>query len=550
MGFNVADLFEHAADAVPERTAVHCGDRRVTYRELDERANRLAHHLAAHGVGNGDHVGVYSRNSIEAIEAMYAAFKLRAIPVSVNYRYVADEVRYIADNADLVALIHERRYSDIVADVVPQLDKLEHVIVVQDGSELDYSRYAGVEYEAALAAQSSVRDFDERSSEDLYILYTGGTTGYPKGVVWRHEDVWRALGGGIQHVTGEYITDEYYFANQAKATDFVMTWLPAAPLIHAAQWIAFMALNSGGTVVLLPQFDPAAIWLAVERHRVHFLQIAGDAMARPLIDAYQAGDYDTSSLVTLSSGAALFSQSLKLEYVDTFPNLIITDNIGSSEGGLTGIGLLGKGFDHSDGPRVNVSKQAVLIDDDGELVAPEPGAVGKLARGGPVPLGYYKDPEKSKTIFVEIDGERYVVPGDYARYEEDGTVTLLGRGSECINTGGEKVFPEEVEGALKSHPDIFDTVVIGIPDDRFGWSVAAVVQPRADATVDIAVLSNHVRTKVAGYKVPRTFWIVDKIQRHSSGKADYPWAKKYAAANPEKGLKPSTAPSTSSGATG
>lgn len=203
MAFNVADLFEHAVDAVPERIAVHCGDRRVTYRELDERANRLAHHLAAHGVGRGDHVGVYSRNSIEAIEAMYAAFKLRAIPVSVNYRYVADEVRYIADNADLVALIHERRYSDIVADVVPQLEKLEQVIVIQDGSDLDYSRYAGVEYEAALAAQSSVRDFDERSSEDIYILYTGGTTGYPKGVVWRHEDAWRALGGGIQHVTGE-----------------------------------------------------------------------------------------------------------------------------------------------------------------------------------------------------------------------------------------------------------------------------------------------------------------------------------------------------------
>ncbi|MFD7845915.1 acyl-CoA synthetase [Nocardia sp. NPDC059764] len=550
MAFNVADLFEHAVDAVPERTAIHCGDRQVTYRELDERANRLAHHLATRGVGQGDHVGVYSRNSIEAIEAMYAAFKLRAIPVSVNYRYVADEVRYIAGNADLVALIHERRYSDIVADVAPHIETLEHVIVIQDGSDLDYTRYAGFEYEATLAAQSSMRDFDERSSEDSYILYTGGTTGYPKGVVWRHEDIWRALGGGIQHATGEYITDEYHYANQAKATDFVMVWLPATPMIHAAQWTAFMALNSGGTVVLVPQFDPAAIWLAVERHGVHLLQIAGDAMARPLLDTYLAGDHDASSLITLSSGAALFSQSLKLRYLDTFPNLIITDNIGSSESGLTGIGQVTKGSDHSDGPRVNFSKQAVLIDDDGNLVEPEPGAVGRLARGGPVPLGYYKDPEKSRAMFVEIDGQRYVVPGDYVRYEQDGTVTMLGRGSECINTGGEKVFPEEVEGALKSHPDVFDTVVIGIPDDRFGWSVAAVVQPREGATVDVAELGDHVRTKIAGYKVPRTFWILDQIERQPSGKANYPWAKKYAAANPEKARKRSAAPSGLPGAAG
>ncbi|WP_431956749.1 acyl-CoA synthetase [Nocardia lijiangensis] len=537
MAFNVADLFEHAVDAVPDRTAIICGDRRVTYRELDERANRLAHHLAARGVGKDDHVGLYSRNSIEAVEVMYAAFKLRAIPVAVNYRYVAEEVRYIADNADLVALIHERRYSDIVAEIAPRLAKLNEVIVVEDGSDSDYVRFAGVEYEAALAPRSPARDFDVRSADDLYILYTGGTTGYPKGVVWRHEDAWRAQGGGIQHVTGEYITDEYHFANQAGATDYVMTWLPIAPLIHgAAQWMAFMALNSGGTVVLMPQFDPNDVWRAVEEHGVHLLQIAGDAMARPLMDAYREGDYDISSLVTMNSGAALFSQSVKSQYLDAFPHLIITDTVGSSESGLTGIGQLSVDSDHSAGPRVNVSKQAVLIDDDGELVEPVPGAVGKLARSGPVPLGYYKDPAKSETIFAEIDGVRYVVPGDYARYEADGTITLLGRGSECVNTGGEKVFPEEVEGALKSHPDVFDTLVIGVPDDLFGWSVAAVVQPRASVTVDLAALSDHLRTKIAGYKLPRAFWMVDEIERQPSGKADYQWAKRYAAANPEKAL--------------
>ncbi|MEV6216534.1 acyl-CoA synthetase [Nocardia sp. NPDC051833] len=537
MAFNLADLFEHAVDAVPDRTAIICGERRVTYRELDDRANRLAHHLAARGVGKDDHVGVYSRNSIEAVEAMYAAFKLRAVPVNVNYRYVADEVRYLADNADLVALIHERGYADIVAEVAPRLAKLAHAIVVEDGSDADYTRYGGVEYEAALAAHSPARDFGERGAEDRYVLYTGGTTGYPKGVMWRHEDVWRAQGGGIAHLTGEYITDEYQFANQAAATDYVMTWLPVAPLIHgAAQWTAFIALNSGGTLVLAPRFDPDDIWRAVERHRVHMLQIAGDAMARPLLEAYLAGDYDVSSLLTMNSSAALFSQSLKARYVEAFPTLIITDTVGASESGLTGIGQLSVDTDHSAGPRVRFSKQAVLIDDDGAPVAPVPGAVGRMARSGPVPLGYYKDPGKSATIFVEIDGVRHVVPGDYARYEADGMVTLLGRGSECVNTGGEKVFPEEVEGALKSAPEIVDALVIGVPDERFGAAVAALVQPRAGATVDVAALGAHVRTKIAGYKVPRTFWIVDEIRRQPSGKADYPWAKRYAAANPETAL--------------
>jgi acyl-CoA synthetase (AMP-forming)/AMP-acid ligase II len=227
----------------------------------------------------------------------------------------------------------------------------------------------------------------------------------------------------------------------------------------------------------------------------------------------------------------LFSQSLKQAYVQTFPNLFLTDAIGSSESGFTGLGVVSKDADHSQGPKVNFSKQAALIDDDGKLVEPVAGAVGRMARTGHVPLGYYKDPEKTKTIFVEIDGARYVVPGDYARYEADGTVTLLGRGSQCVNTGGEKVFPEEVEGALKSHPDVFDALVVGVPDERTGERVTALVQPREGATLDIAGLDAHLRTKIAGYKVPRSYWSVDAIHRQPSGKPDYPWAKAYAKQN-------------------
>lgn len=528
MALNIADLLEHAVDAVPDRIAVICGDNQVTFAELDERANRLAHHLAANGVGEGDHIGVYSRNSIETIEAMFAAYKLRAIAISVNYRYVAEELRYLFDNADLVALVHERGNSGLVAEVLPDAPKLKHVVVVEDGTAADFSKYGGVPYEEALAAQPPERDFGERSADDIYILYTGGTTGYPKGVMWRHEDIWRTLGGGIDFITGEYVPDEYTMANNAKNGPGLVR-LTISPLIHgAAQWAAFGNLFTGGAIVLMTQFDPDEVWRTIERHKAQIVLVVGDAMARPLLDTYRAGDYDASSLVALSSHAALFSQPVKQAWLETFPNLVLTDAIGSSESGFTGIGMVTKDSDHSQGPRVNYSKQAVLVDDDGNLVERKPGAVGRMARGGHVPLGYYKDPEKTKTIFTEIDGKRYVIPGDYARYEEDGSVTLLGRGSQCINTGGEKVYPEEVEGALKSHPDVFDALVVGVPDERYGQRVTAVVQLREGAELDTAALDRQARSKVSGYKVPRSYWVVPEVRRQPSGKPDYPWAKAYA----------------------
>ncbi len=528
VAYNIADLLEHAVDAVPDRPAVICGQRHVTYAQLEDRANRLAHHLAAQGVGPGSHIGVYSRNSVETIEAMFAAYKLRAIAVNVNYRYVEAELEYLFDNADLVALVHERKYADKVAAVLPKTPKLKHVLVVEDGSDADFSGYGGAEYEPALAAQSPDRDFGERSPDDIYIVYTGGTTGYPKGVMWRHEDVWRALGGGIDFVTGEYVPDEWTMAEQGKQG--AMVRLPAAPLIHgAAQWAAFGAMFGGGTVVFVPQFDPHEIWREIEKHKVHVLTIVGDAMARPLLDAYREGGYDASSLVAVSSHAALFSQPVKQEYLSAFPNLVLTDAIGSSESGFTGIGMVAKDADHSAGPRVNFGKDAILIDDDNRLVPRTPGATGRIARRGHVPLGYYKDPAKSETIFVEVEGNRYVVPGDWARYEEDGTVTLLGRGSQCVNTGGEKVFPEEVESALKSHPDVFDAIVVGVPDERLGQRVGAILQARPGVTPDLGAIEAHVRTQVAGYKVPRSVWLVDRIGRLPTGKPDYPWAARHAA---------------------
>lgn len=519
MALNVADLVEHAADTVPDRTALVCGERRVTYAELEARANKLAHHLAKHGVTAGAHVGLYARNSIELVEAMLAVFKLRAVAINVNYRYTKNELQYLFGESDLVALVHERRYAPLVAEVDAPL--LRHKVVIDDESEEDY---AGVEYETALSAESAERDFGPRSGDDLYILFTGGTTGMPKGVMWRHEDVWRTLGGGIDFVTGERIQDEWQQARAGKDYGLIRLCLP--PLIHgAAQWAVLGALFSGSTVVLMQKFDPAEIWQAIQREKVQVAVITGDAMGRPLIEEFQRGEYDGSSLFIINSSAALFSYTVKKQYHELLPNVTLLESIGSSETGSTGIGAVPKEIEKTDGTKVKLNEDTLVIDDDGRPMRPEPGVVGRLARGGHIPIGYYKDPEKTARMFVEIDGKRYTVPGDYARFEADGDITLLGRGNTCVNTGGEKVFPEEVEAALKSHPDVFDALVIGVPDELLGERIGALVQPREGATPTLSELDAHVRETLAGYKVPRLLWLVDEIGRTPSGKPDYQWAR-------------------------
>jgi 3-oxocholest-4-en-26-oate---CoA ligase len=527
---NIADLFEHAADTFPDRLAVVCGDHEVTYRALEERANRLAHHLAAHGVGPGTHVGFYARNSVEVIETLIATYKLRAVAINVNYRYVADEVQYLVTNAAVRALVHDRRYAPVVAAVAPKAPELNTFVVIEDGSGTAVDH--GTEYEAALAAASPERDFPPRSPDDIYMLYTGGTTGYPKGVMWRHADVWRVLGGGIDFMSGIPVEDEWSQSKRGLEMG-PMVRLCLAPLIHGnAQWAGLAALFTGDTVVLTARFDPVEIWQTVQRRRVNVIVLIGDAMARPLIEAYTAGDYDASSLFAISSSAALFSPSVKKQFVAALPNVMITDAIGSSETGFTGIGLVTDGDESAGGPRVTPVGQTIVLDEH-DRPAP-PGVIGRLARAGHLPLGYYQDPEKTAAMFTTVDGVRYALPGDLARTETDGTVTLLGRGNTCVNTGGEKVFPEEVEGALKSHPAVFDALVIGVPDDLLGQRVGALIQPRAGHEIDLADVEAHLRTRIAGYKVPRVVWVVEQIRRTPSGKADYRWAHRHARDNPRQ----------------
>jgi len=535
--FNLADLFEQIVDRVPDREYLLANGVRRTYAEMDERANRLAHHLAAHGVGEGDHVGIYAHNSVEWVETLWAVFKIRAIWININYRYVEHELSYLFGNADLKALVYEAGFGPRVAACRDDLPLLEHAVVIDDGSGEDPGLPDAVAYEAAMADGSPERDFGPRSADDRYILYTGGTTGMPKGVIWRHEDVFMALGGGIDPVTKERATRPEDMLD--RVGDFQITFFPIAPLMHGAtQWGVMGQAFTGNRVVLVPNFDPVQCWDLIQAEGINSMMITGDAMGRPLVETLKEHPdrWDTSSLFSLSSSAAVFSPSVKDEFFEFFPDLILTDAIGASESGNNGMVVVGKGNTAmKGGPTVTAMPDSVVIDEHFEIVQPGSGVIGKVARKGNIPLGYYKDEKKTAETFLTApDGTRYAVPGDFATVEEDGSITLLGRGSVSINSGGEKIFPEEVEAAVKSHPAVYDATVVGVKDERWGQRVAAVVQLRDDATLEsITALQDHCRQEIAGYKVPRQVHLVDTVVRAPSGKPDYRWAADQASGTPD-----------------
>jgi acyl-CoA synthetase (AMP-forming)/AMP-acid ligase II len=532
VALNLADLFEHAVDAVPEKPAVQVGDDIITFGELESSANQLAHHLLSRGVAAGDHVGLYAKNSIEHVIALIAILKIRAVAINVNYRYVAGELEYLFDNADLVALVHDRVYAPLVAEVAPKFPAIKTFVAVPNPAEpddqSDLSSFGGVTLAEAMAGQSDERDFGERSPDDIHIIYTGGTTGFPKGVMWRHEDFWRVLGGGIDFMTGEPLGE---YDQSKKALEDALVTLPLSPLMHGgAQASLLMHLFAGQVTILEPKFDPVRTWELVDKHKVQMMFMTGDAMAVPLIDAYEAGGYDGQSLFAIASSAAIFSKSVKERWMKAFPNAIFTDSIGSTETGFQGTGMQEASALSTDGPVISIPPTTAIVADDGTLLDPvkDVGQVGRTARSGNVPVGYYKDPEKSAKTFVEIDGVRYSIPGDYARIEEGNRLTLLGRGSNCVNTGGEKVYPEEVEQAIKAHPAVYDALVVGLPDDKYGQCVAAVVQLRDGQELDLDGLREFLRTSLSGYKLPRTLTIVPEVPRNATGKAQYPAAKEMA----------------------
>lgn len=531
--YNLADLFEIVADAVPERTAVVCGARRLTFAQLDERATRLAHALAQSGVKQDDRVALYLYNSTEYLEGALAAFKLRATPVNINFRYVEEELRYLFNDAGITALISHRSFAPRVAAVAGEVPTLRAWFVAEDDPAAGAAPRDGAwtPYEEVLASASPERDFGERSGQDLYVIYTGGTTGMPKGVMWRHEDVFFAgLQGG--NPGGPDITEPEQIGRDAVLRTAPPTTLPVAPLMHGnGHWAAMIGLHGGGKVVLATsrRLDAGEIWRLVEQERVNVMSIVGDAMARPLAEALHApgASYDTSSLMVISSGGAIFSETVKEQLRAKLGGTLLIDAFGVSEAGHQGMNL----GQHAGGrPRFSVDPHTAVLDDDLRRIAPGSGIVGRLARSGRLPLGYWNDAEKTaRTFMTDAEGTRWVIPGDMATVEEDGSVTLLGRGTFCINSGGEKIYPEEVEAALKAHADVFDAVVVGVPDERWGERVVAVVQPREGRSVAIETIDAHCRTRISGYKVPRALHVVGEIQRQPSGKPDYKWARDVAA---------------------
>ena len=532
-GWNLGDVFEAVADALPDRFALVQGARRVTWRGFDDRAARLAGALRGLGLREGSKVALYLYNCNEYEEVSFATFKLRGVHVNVNYRYLQDELAYLVDNADAEVVIFHGALGEHVAAVRHRCPTLRAIVQVDDGAHLVEG---ALRYEDLVGAAEPMERIP-RSGDDQWFLYTGGTTGMPKGVMWRHEDLFGALAAAVYPVLGEAVPDDPAAAGATAAhfaeANRAPVHLPASPLMHGTGGMTSMqAMFSGGTIVTLEErhFDPDELWRTVERERVTQMAIVGDAFCKPMVRALDEAErrgepYDLSSLFLVISSGVMWSAPVK-EALMAHQPVICLDSLGSSEGVGFANNLTAPGQE-AETARFTIGPLTKVLTDEGRVVAPGSGELGMLALGGHIPVGYYKDPAKSAATFRELDGVRYSVPGDWATVEADGSITLLGRGSVSINSGGEKIYPEEVEEAVKALPGVRDCLVVGVPDDRFGEAVTAVVAADDDASVDAAAIkegSDH----LAHFKRPRHVVIVDDIRRGPNGKADYAWAKETA----------------------
>ncbi|MFJ1969880.1 acyl-CoA synthetase [Streptomyces sp. NPDC087903] len=534
MEYNIADLFESVVDVVPDREALVYLDRpgtgaehRLTYAELDAAANRVGHHLIDSGIRPGEHLGLHLYNGVEYLQTVLGCLKARIVPVNVNYRYVEEELVYLYRDADLVALVFDAEFTDRVAAALPRVEKLRHLVRVgtppPGAAEVPATAFTDAE-----VTGSPERGFPRRSGDDQFIIYTGGTTGMPKGVMWRQEDLFfSGLGGGAP--TGEPVGKPQEIAERVAAGSAGITFFPTPPLMHGTSTLtAFIGFNFGQRVVLHRKFAAEEVLRTIEKEKVTSISLVGDAMLRPLIDALDGPmkGTDCSSVFSVSSSGAIMSDTVRRQFRAHLPNAMLLNNFGSSESGFNGTATEDSGPER--GFRIRVNSRTQVVDPaTREPVAV--GEVGRVAQCGHVPLGYYNDPAKTAETFFEKDGERWVLLGDMATVDEEGVVTVLGRGSQCINTGGEKVYPEEVEQALKSHPDVYDALVAGVPDVKWGNHVAAVVQLREGAPrPSLEDLQSYCRTHLAGYKIPRQMVITQTIRRSPSGKADYRWAREVA----------------------
>ncbi|MCV7384314.1 acyl-CoA synthetase [Mycolicibacter longobardus] len=549
MEFNLAQVFSAVATAHPERDCVVFGDRRFSYKQIEDRSRRLARALHEWGLGarrerselapdesGQSHLALYLANGNEYLEGMLGAYNARVAPFNVNYRYVADELVYLLTNASAEAVMYHARFAPTLAEALQQAgDRLPDMPLIHVDDDSGNAPLPGaVRYEELLAATSADPLDVVLSPDDLYVLYTGGTTGMPKGVLWRQHDIFINAMGGREFGTGAVPT------SLAEIVERTRTGGPGsmtvAPLMHgAAQWAAFITLLGGRPFVMsatTDRFDPVATWELAARERVISLSIVGDAFARPLADALEnaaAGQYDLSGLFVLASGGAPLTAPLKQRILELLPQLTILDAGGSSETGAQ----MGQttSRDQASTGRFTPNPGAVVVSEDmTRILKPGDDEIGWLAQQGYVPLGYLGDPEKSARTFPVIEGIRHSVPGDRARWDADGDIELLGRDSVTINSGGEKIFAEEVEAAVAHHPAVYDVVVVGRPSERWGNEVVAVVQltQGADAAADDII--DEAARYIARYKLPKDVVFCAQVQRSPSGKADYRWAKEQAVA--------------------
>jgi fatty-acyl-CoA synthase len=536
--FNIGTVHETVAAVVPDRECIVWRDRRLTYRDVTDRSRRLAGYLHRAGLGahterrelNGwesgqDHVALYLYNGNEYLEGMLGAFKARVAPFNVNYRYVAEELRHLFEDGRPRAIVYHASFAPLLADVLPQLHDVAVLLQVADESG-EALLPGAVDYEEALASVEPELPPVDASPDDLYLLYTGGTTGMPKGVAWRQDDIFMGAMGGRQIGTWQEFTSYEEIAQAAQASNG-LRMMPTPPFMHgASQWAAFICMTGGGTIVIQDttrHLDPVDVWSTVAREGVQSLTVVGDALARPLIDELERGDYDVSSLVGFGNGGAPLNPALKQRLLDLLPNLFVSDSVGSSETGAQATHLSTKDG-VSTGTFVPGPGAVVVSEDMTRLLEPGHEGMGWLAQTGHVPLGYLHDEAKTKRTFPVIGGVRYAVPGDRAIWLPDGQIELLGRDAVTINSGGEKIFAEEVEKAIAGHPAVRDVICVGRPSERWGNEVVALVQLADGRSASEDELAQHASAHVARYKLPKAWLFLDEIRRSPAGKADYRWA--------------------------
>jgi fatty-acyl-CoA synthase len=524
-GTSYADVWEAIADVQPDALAQLQGSRRFTWREFDQRADAFAAAmLEVEGVGKQAKVAQYLQNCPEYIESVYGGWKVGLVPVNTNYRYTDDELVYLWDNADAIAVVFHGSFTPTIERIRDKVPGVKRWFWVDDdGSAMpDWA----VSYEAIVSAGAAGTRTAApwgRSGDDLYMLYTGGTTGMPKGTMWRQDDIFWLVNPGTMPPYPDQATVEQ-MVEQRTAIGPGMKSMPACPLMHGTGALSsFGVLQSGGAIVLMENrsFDPAEMFTLVEREGVNVLVIVGDAFAKPMVRVLDEnpGKWDISSIVAIISSGVMWSEPVKQALLKHHPNMILADSLGSSE--AVGMGASSSTGDAAaETAKFTLGANAVVVSEDGRVLGPGEG-IGRLGIKGRVPVGYYKDEVKSAATFPVIDGVRYSLPGDFAQIEDDGSITLLGRGSVCINTGGEKVFPEEVEEVLKLHPSIRDAVAVAVPDEKFGEVVTAMVEPEPGASIDEGDVIAHVKGKLAAFKAPKHVLTVETIGRAPNAKVDY-----------------------------